>query len=474
MASWNPLLWLSLGLDKAFFGLEPFGYHLTNVLLHCATTFIVVLVVAALFARARSNRDDQNLLPAGVVGLIFAVHPLHVESVAWVTERKDVLFAVFYVLALLRYIRFTERLNRTQYRLSLGMFALALLAKPMAMSLPLVLLIIDAYPLGRVKEMGWRSILREKLPFAVLSGASLVVTVAAQWGGGAAARHVTLAERFWLAQRALAFYLSKAFLPFDLVPMYPLDSKISPWRWDFLASLLLVLVASAAAVFLRRRVRVISALWAAYVAMLLPAICVVLGQQAAADRHMYLPLLVPAIGAAAAAAWLWQAGRSARVAAVMTALGTTVALATLTVRQTRIWHDSDTLWAWVIAKQPNAAMAHYNLGEYLREKGDLDRAGECWKKASEIEPTFSWPLNQLGNLAVLRGKPGEARSYYERATGVNMNDAEAQLNFAGFLEDQGQLAEARAHYLIFLRVVTPELAHMVPEVRERLSQLGQP
>jgi len=394
--------------------------------------------------------------------------------VAWVTERKDVLFGVFYVLALLCYVRFAEQHNRTQYRLSLGMFALALLAKPMAMSLPLVLLIVDAYPLGRLNELGWRSIVREKLPFFVLSGASLVVTVAAQWGGGAAARHMSTAERFWVAERALSFYLSKAFLPVDLVPMYPLNSKISPARWDYIGSLAFVLVVSAVAVFVRRRVPLISALWVAYVAMLLPAIGVVLGEQAAADRHMYLPLLVPAIGVVAVAVRFWPRGKSAQAAAMVTAAGTIVVLAILTVRQTRIWHDSGTLWEWTIAKQPNAAMAHYNLGEYFREKGDLDRAGEYWKKASELETTFSWPLNQLGNLAVQRGKMDDARSYYERATRVNMNDAEAQLNYAGFLDDQGQLAEARLHYQIFLRVVTPELAHMVPEVRQRLSELGQP
>jgi len=116
----------------------------------------------------------------------------------------------------------------------------------------------------------------------------------------------------------------------------------------------------------------------------------------------------------------------------------------------------------------------YNLAAFELVNGEFAALGSSAKKASELETTFSWPLNQLGSLAVQRGKMDEARSYYERATRVNMNDAEAQLNFAGFLEDQGQLAEARLHYQIFLRVVTPELAHMVPEVRERLSQLGQP
>jgi tetratricopeptide (TPR) repeat protein len=147
-----------------------------------------------------------------------------------------------------------------------------------------------------------------------------------------------------------------------------------------------------------------------------------------------------------------------------------IGLSILTVRQIGVWRDSPTLWMWVIKKQPGAAMAHYNLGEYLREKGDLDSAGQFWQRAAEIEPTFSWPLNQLGNLAVLHGSLDEARRYFDRATRVNVYDAEAQLNFANFLEDQGEVAEARLHYEIFLRVAPPsKFADFFPEVQAKLS-----
>jgi tetratricopeptide (TPR) repeat protein len=159
---------------------------------------------------------------------------------------------------------------------------------------------------------------------------------------------------------------------------------------------------------------------------------------------------------------------------MVTALITVVSLSILTVRQIGVWRDTPTLWAWVIEKQPTAAMAHYNLGEYLREKGDLDRADQCWQRAAEIEPSFSWPLNQLGNLAVLRGELKEARNYYDRATRVNSNDAEAQYNFATFLEEQGQISEARAHYEMFLRSAPPKYAHLIPEVQAKLAPPTRP
>ena len=475
--NWHPLTWLSLGVDHALFGSDPLGYHLVNVLLHGATALIVVLLVGALFARARGARDGQGLAAAAIVGLIFAVHPLHVESVAWVSERKDVLCGVFYLLAVLCYLRFAEHRRQVQYLASLGAFALALLAKPMAVSLPLVLLIMDAYPLARLTRPGWTPVVVEKVPFFALSVASSIVTIVAQWRSGAVAgmRSLGLGDRLWVAERALGFYLAKMALPIDLVPVYPLESRVSPLRWDYLLSLALILGVSAAAVILRRRAPFIGALWVAYLVMLLPVVGVVqVGQQAAADRYMYLPLLAPAIGIGAVGVRVWQGWRHTRtVLMATTAVFMVAGLSILTVRQISVWRDTPALWAWVIEKQPGAAIAHYNLGEYLRGKGDLDGASQSWRRAAEIEPSFSWPLNQLGNIAVLHGAFGEAHDYYERATRANPADAMAQYNFATFLEEQGQPVEARVHYDAFLRVVPPELAHLIPEVQERLSQLPQ-
>jgi protein O-mannosyl-transferase len=475
--NWHPLTWLSLAVDHALFGVDPLGYHLSNVLLHGVTALTVVLLVGALFDRALGACDGRGLVAAAVAGLVFAVHPLHVESVAWVSERKDVLCGFFYVFAVLSYLRFAEHHSRAKYLASLGAFALALLAKPMAVSLPLVLLILDAYPLARLTRPGWTRVVVEKVPFVALGIASSVVTIVAQSRAGAVLtmQYVGLGSRLWGAQRALGFYLAKTVLPIDLVPVYPLEHGVSPWRWDFLLSLTLVLGATATVVVLRRRAPLVGALCASYLVMLLPVLGLVqVGEQAAADRYMYLPLLAPAIGLAALSIHVWQGGRHARTALTATVLVAVAGLSVLTVRQIGVWRDTPTLWAWVVEKQPGVALAHYNLGEYLRKKGDPDGAARCWRRAVEIEPSFSWPLNGLGNLAELRGALDEARSYFERATRANMYDAASQYNFATFLEDQGQAAEARVHYEIFLRVAPPKLSHLFPEVQAKLSLLARP
>jgi len=470
-ANWHPLTWLSLGIDHALFGLAPWGYHLSNALFHSVTAGLVVLLVESLFATALGGSDGRSLAAAAVAGLVFAIHPLHVESVAWVSERKDVLCGFFYVLALLLYCRFIEHKRRTLYVSSLAAFALALLSKPMAVSLPAVLLILDVYPLHRLTRKTCVRVLTEKIPFALLSAAFSVLTLIVQWRGGAIAPvgNLGVGVRIWGAERALAFYLAKTVWPTKLAPIYPLDPAASPWRADFVAALVVVVGLTTAAVMLRRRVPMMAALWSAFVVMLLPTLGLVqVGSQAAADRYMYLPILAPAMAVAAVAVHVWQLQRW-RLGAMTAGALATIALASSTVRQTSIWHDSATLWTWATEKQPGAAIAHYNLGEYLRSQGDLDGAVRCWQTAAAMAPWFSWPLNQLGNVAVLRGAIDDARAYYERATLVNETDPEAQYNLASFLEDQGQTAEARRHYEIFLRVAPPTFAYLFPEVRAKLA-----
>jgi len=469
--NWHPLTWLSLGIDRALFGNAPWGYHLTNVLLHGTCTLFVVLVVEALFARGLGARDDRSLVAAAVAGLVFALHPLHVESVAWVSERKGLLCGVFYVAALLCYLRFAEHRRRSWYLACLGSFFLALLAKPMAVTFPLVLLILDVYPLGRLTRSGFARVLVEKAPFFVLSIGASVVTLIAQWTGGAVAamQRVGLWARLWNAERALGFYLVKLALPIDLTPVYPLEPGASPWRWDFLVALAFVLSTTMAAVLWRRRAPLLAATWAAYVVMLLPVVGLIqVGEQAAADRYMYLPLLAPAIGIAAVVVRLWSRGQAARIALVASTLVAAAGMSALTVRQIGVWRDPRTLWTWVVAKQPGAAIAHYNLGEHLRAQGDLEGAALCWRRAVEVEPAFSWPLSGLGSLAALRGEPGEARRYFERALAVNPSDAAALYNLATSLEDEGRFAEARTHYERFLEVAPAKFAHVIPEVRAKL------
>jgi tetratricopeptide (TPR) repeat protein len=279
----------------------------------------------------------------------------------------------------------------------------------------------------------------------------------------------------WNAGQSLGFYLAKLVLPINLVPIYPLDEGLSPLRWGCALSLILVLAMGAAAVAARRRIPQAGALLAAYVVMLIPVLGLVqVGQQAAADRYMYLPMLIPTIGVAALSLRLWHGGRTRRAVGLACTLIAVAGLSALSILQIGVWRDSSTLWRWVIEKQPNVAVAHYNLGEYLRSKGDLEGAGRSWRRATELEPSFSWPLNQLGNLAMLQGKTNEARGYFEQAIRANARDAEAQLNYAEFLDDEGRDKEARRHYEIFLRVAPSNLAHLFPGVRSRLALPARP
>jgi 4-amino-4-deoxy-L-arabinose transferase-like glycosyltransferase len=471
-ANWHPITWLSLGVDHALWGKQALGYHLTNVLLHATTTLVVVLLAGKLFTKALRTRDIRSLIAAAVVGLLFAVHPIHVESVAWISERKDLVCGVFYMLSLVAYLRFSEGQPRLWYLACLGTFAIALLAKPMAVSLPLVLLILDVYPLARLSRPVLTRRLVEKVPFAALAAASTIMTMTAQSRGGAMVmmRQLGIAARAWNAERSLGFYIAKLALPINLVPFYPLDYATSPREWGCVLSAGLILGMCAAAWAGRRRWPLVGALWTAYLVMLLPVIGIIqVGQQAAADRYMYLPMLVSAIAVAALAVHLWPKGRLVRAVVVATVLTAIAAFSAVSIRQITVWRDSFTLWTWVIKKEPNVAIAHYNLGEYWRGKGDLEAAARCWLRASELEPSFSWPLNQLGNLAMLQGKADEARRYYEQAIRVNPKDAEAQLNYAEFLDDEGHAEEARRHYEIFLRIAPSNLAHLFPEVRAKLS-----
>ena len=278
-SNWHPLTWLSLMLDAQFYGLNAGGYHLTNLLLHLANALL-------LFAWLRAATG--TVWPSAWTALFFVAHPMHVESVAWVTERKDVLSAFFFFLTLLAYTRYARGGGAKFYALALGLFALGLTAKPMLVTLPVLLGLLDFWPLRRT-DAGWRRLAWEKLPFALLAAASCVVTFAAQ----RAAAVVPLEElpaghRFAAAALGYGFYLWKTFWPVDLGIYYPYwhaGSSAVPWLWG--AGLAAVTLSAARNV---RRMPWLTVGWCWFVGMLVPVIGVVqVGGQAAADRYTYLP-----------------------------------------------------------------------------------------------------------------------------------------------------------------------------------------
>lgn len=478
-SNWHPLTWISLGIDTAVWGKRPFGYRLTNLLLHGFNTFLVVLLFGRLVRLAAGSESGAPVFAATAAGAVFGFHPLHVESVAWIAERKDVLYAFFWILALLAWLGYAgrerERTRPGFYGITLTLFAFSLLSKPMAVTLPLVLIILDAYPLRRLRDR--RAILRvailEKLPFFALAAVSSTATILAQKAGGAleAMEHIPLGARLWGAEKALAFYLQKLVVPAGLVPLVPLPSTVAPLTFEYLAPLALALGITAAAILVRRRAPVVPAAWAFYVVTLVPVLGIVqVGSQAAADRYMYLPMLGPLAILAAGAARAWRRGPRAQRVALAALVLVSGTLAALTVRQIGVWRDSVALWTRVADHYPGCATAFYQLGDAWRKKGDPARAGQAWERTVEIAPGHSPGLNSLGNLAFVSGSLERARDWYRRAVNADGRNVEARFNLALTLERLGEHAEARRHYQAFLERATPEYAHLLPGVRAKLAR----
>src|SRR2546422_8447339 len=317
-----PLTWMTLGLDYLLWGMNPVGYHLTSLLLHAANAVVFFFVVRRLLTLALpgpSERGHALAVAAGFASLVFAIHPLRVESVAWATERRDVLSGLFYLSAILFYLRACEREERGRgwYWLSVAVFVCALLSKSIVVNLPVVLVILDIYPLRRLGgSIGWWSeeahrVYVEKIPFVLLAAAASAIALMAQSSVNAAASMTQLSVLGRLAVSAygLSFYLWRMIVPLNLSPLYELPPTVNPWAMPFLLSYGLVLAITAIALALRRRVPGLLAAWVAYIVVLLPVLGIFQsGPQIAADRYTYLAGLGWAILAGAPLSF-WPATR---------------------------------------------------------------------------------------------------------------------------------------------------------------------
>jgi tetratricopeptide (TPR) repeat protein len=474
-----PLTWLTLGLDFSLWGMSPRGYHLTSVLLHAMAAGLVYRLAYRLLGSVDQVGDPPGRsglgLASGLTALLFAIHPLRVESVAWVTERRDVLCGVFYLLALLAYLRYidtpeSERpRGRRWYWASCGAFALALLSKPIALTLPLSLLLLDVYPVRRVAIASTttqgpgrpvspapaREVYRlviEKIPFLLLSAGAAALALFAL--GRSASLSTTAAlgalERTAIAFHSVAFYLAKLLWPVGLSPLYELPFSLDPLAPRFLASAAATVSITALAWILRERFPAVLAAWAAYLIALLPVLGLVqYGPHIAADRNTYLASVPLAIAAGVAFLWLWRQPaprrRFARAALVTAAAALVVILGALTWRQTAVWRDSETLWARVLAVGPSA-IAHSKLGIIRDEQGQLAEALSHFRTALDIHPGFAPAHNNWGIALARRGQFADAISHYQAALGASPDYLEAHLNLAIALDRVGRGAEAERHF----------------------------
>ena len=472
-SNWHPLTWVSHALDYAIWGLAPLGHHLTSIVLHAVNTFLVVIFIMSLLevAKERIARDEQrsflndrtNLIAAAVTGLLFGLHPLHVESVAWVSERKDLLCALFYLLSIMMYMKYlspspqapplkegkvvvpSSRWKRGKwYLLSLAFFILALLSKPMAVTLPVVLLILDWYPFGKILSgKNALSAFLEKLPFVMLSIASSVITVLAQQAGGALkpTEFAPLSVRLLVACKSLVVYIWKILLPLDLSPFYPYPKDVSVLSAEYAASIVLVIGITVACIMIVRKHKLPLAVWGYYGVTLLPVLGIVqVGGQAMADRYLYLPGIGPFLVLGLAVAWGWQKvyavkirGVAIRIVYVAAVITVFLSLSFMTFRQISVWQNSISLLSFVIEKAPGQVpFAYYNRGMIYEGMGMLDKAMADYDEAIGLNPRYSEAYNSRGIVLNKLGRFGEAMADYGRAIASDPGNTKCYVN-RGFL-----------------------------------------
>jgi len=448
-SNWHPLTWWSLQLDRTLFGLRPWGFHLTNVLLHTANAVILFLVLSHM---------TGAVWRSALVAALFAVHPLHVESVAWVSERKDVLSTFFGLLSLAAYAGYAKSPKLGRYVLVVVSFVLSLLAKPMLVTLPCVLLLLDYWPLQRwrsdapLKSLG--SLALEKLPLFVLAAASCVATVWAQHRGGAVATLEEYSFSARLAGAVVAYvrYLLMAVWPFDLAAYYPQPRGGYP-VWQVLVSATLFAAASLGAIIAVRRRPFVTVGWLWYVGTLVPVIGLVqVGEQAAADRYTYFPLIGIFLILAWAVPDAWAARASWRRVIAIATVGVLFILILLTREQLRIWHDSRALWNHALRVDPKNYFAHYNLGTLRREEGKLDAARRHLADAVAIYPEFVPARYHLGEVCLRLNQLSEAEEHLSFVVQRQPSAAQAHNQLGAAITRQGRVEDGMAHFGEALRL----------------------
>ncbi len=464
---YQPLTWLSFALDHALWGMDPLGYHLTNVVLHAANALLVYVLFMSLLAvfHGRAAAGKLGMAAAGAGALFFSVHPLRVESVAWVTERRDVLSGFFWLLTLLFYVRAHRpgqgRATRRRWLVAaLGVFACSLLAQAWGMSLPLVLLLLDFYPLRRVERGAplLRTAVRlllEKAAFLLLGAATAVLAALAQLEKGAVVgldRH-SLADRCAQAAYGILFYPTKTLLPWNLCPHHP--RSLGPdWTDAVVWWAAAAAIAIPAALLVRAR-RAPGALvtWLAFLVTVAPVLGFFQsGFQFVADRYSYLSCL-PFAALLAGGTYRFLAGppgagsaSQVRLRAFgVASLGLFAGLAALTFRQTGVWQDSFSFWRRVLERYPDDALSHYNLGYALESAGDLREAELEYERATAANPLLfiAW-----FNLALVRRALGDHSGALEalrRADALRPGDVEVLYSLALVNYDSGRDDDAVAY-----------------------------
>ena len=467
-SNWHPITWLSHMTDSQLYGMNAGMHHLTNVLFHIINTLLLFLVF---------RRMTGDIWRSGFVAALFALHPVHVESVAWVSERKDVLSAFFWMLTMWSYARYVERSELNRYLLVLMFFMLGLMAKPMIVTLPFVLLLLDYWPFKRFQsgQSGYGDnsqqrptalgLIWEKMPFFILSAASSVATYLVQQSGGGV-KYLDIFPfhaRIGNAMVSYASYIGKMIWPHNLAVFYPYPEAIPLWQAAGAGLLLAIVTALVFRASGSKPYLAVGWLW--YVGTLVPVIGLVqIGLQSMADRYTYMPL----IGIFIIIAWgvpdlvpKWRY-RKAGLAAITGA--TLSILMAVTWVQTGYWTNSIKLFEHALEVTANNYVAHHKLGEAMATQGKTAEAIRHYSEALRIKPDFVGTHLNIGVALVAKGKVNEAIDHFSEALRIKPDYADAHNNLGIALEEQGRTAEAVLHYIEALR--------LKPDYAEAHNNLG--
>jgi len=451
-ANWHPLTWLSHMLDFGLYGLNPMGHHWTNLQIHIANSILLFLFLKYL---------TGVLWRSAFVAALFAIHPLHVESVAWVAERKDVLCAFFWILSMWAYTGYVRHPRKKYYVLLIILFILGLMAKPMIVTLPFVLLLLDFWPLSRFQDMHYKQqiqifkvivfLVREKIPLFILSAASSLITFFVQQHGGAVSsiEYLPLMARVTNAIVSYTVYIGKMIWPLHLAVLYPLR------EWHLLQVIisgLLLLVLSGLAVLYRRKFPYLITGWFLYLGTLVPVIGLVqVGIQRMADRYTYVPL----IGLFIIVAWgMADISEKWRYQKTVVAVFSSIILLfyiVCTWFQVGYWQNGITLFKHTVEVTHNNIIAHCELGHALDQGGKPNEALGHYFKALQINPNYAEAHNNIGGILACQNKDKEAIIHFYEALRIDSGYAGAYYNLGKIFTNQGRIKEAILNYRKSLR-----------------------
>jgi protein O-mannosyl-transferase len=462
---WTPVTWLTLSLDWVLWGRDPLGYHVTNIAWHAANAVALFVIAIQLLTRALPETSPAMVrVGATVAALVFSLHPLRVESVVWISERRDVVSGFFYLLTVATYVSASATVGPARRRwlaLSIGSYALAMASKAIVMSLPIVLVVLDVYPLRRLPTH-WRAalarsarpVLLEKVPYLVVALAGAVVAATVVVEVKSLADYPLWARPAVFAYN-LAFYLGKTLMATNLSPLYEMPIVWSATDLRLVVGVLVSATITVAVLGARRRWPAGLAVWIVYVVTLAPVagLAVAAGPQIAADRYTYLACLGLALLAGAGVCrlqrWSWIGAGLRRIAlgAVAVAL---VGLAWLTAQQTLIWRDDLSLWHHAVLVDPTCARCQGNLGNALRDRAPHAAVAPL-RQAVALRPDMPHLHANLGLVLLTLGRPTEALPHLERAAAGDPDDLVLQTHLGAALGQTGDLAGARRRLDVVLQ-----------------------